>query len=120
MENTVVEKGTGDQLSVSEWKVFLKARIAQEQGKDQEALAVFDELLAAHPDNAHLVSSRAFALQRLGREEEAQASRIAAKYAALSKSLSGTADDPKAWTQSLNDLVEKIDATDFSTKLVAW
>src|SRR4051812_39315070 len=62
-----------DQLSLDDWKHFLKARVVQEQGKDADALAVFDELLARHPNNSHLNASRAFALQRLGRTHEAAA-----------------------------------------------
>jgi hypothetical protein len=112
------------QLSVQDWKTFLKARITQEQGKDQDALKVFEQLLKSNPNNPHLISSRAFALQRLGREDEAAASRLEAKYAVLGTSLSGAADDPEVWTTQLKSLLgetEKFEASGSVTAgLVAW
>jgi len=113
-----------DQLSLPEWKRFLKARIAQEQGKDQEALKTFEDLLAAHPNNAHLISSRAFALQRVGRDDEAAANRIEAKYATLGKSLVGEADDPEVWTAKLKSLLgdtEKFETSGtIASTLIVW
>jgi Flp pilus assembly protein TadD len=113
-----------NQLTVEEWKVFLKARMAQEAGNDQEALTAFDQLLEARPDNPHLMSSRAFALQRLGRKDEAAANHIAAKYAVMSQSLTAAADKPEAWTSGLKSLlanVEKLDSgAALSAVMVAW
>ena len=111
-------------LSTSDWRTFLKARILQEEGKDAEALTVFDQLLATYPDDAHLNSSCAFALERLGRSGEAVAGRIAVKYTELGKRLSGPADKPADWTNELSSLVGSIQ--DFDARgaapavLLAW
>jgi predicted Zn-dependent protease len=105
------------------WRTFLKARITQEQGKDQEALKVFDELLLAYPDNPHLLASRAAALQRLGREDEAIAGRIAAKYASAAKTLVGPADTPEAWVSRLKNMQADLDRFESSGAIasaVAW
>jgi predicted Zn-dependent protease len=111
-------------LSLQEWKTFLKARITQEQGKDQDALKVFDQILASHPNDPHLIASRAFALQRLGREEESAASRLEAKYAVLGTSLVGAADQPDTWTAQLKSLVNEVDRFEASpaaaATMVAW
>ncbi len=112
------------ELTVQEWKTFLKARIVQEKGKDAEALPVFDRLLAQHPNDPHLQSSRAFALQRLGRAEEAVASRIAARYSVLGNSLTGPADEPDVWITNLKDVLDDADefeqAGGIAASLVAW
>jgi hypothetical protein len=110
-------------LSPSDWKTFLEARIAQENGDDQAALRVFEDLLKIYPDNDHLQSSRAFALERLGRGEEALADRIAVKYADLGRSLIGPADRPEVWTRELTSLLEAAERGKDQaavSPLVAW
>jgi predicted Zn-dependent protease len=111
-------------LSVSEWKSFLKARILQEEGQDEKALTVFEELLSAHPDDPHLQSSRAFALERLGRPEEARANRVAVKYADLGKTLIGPADKPEAWIGQLSNLLNATEEAELkgavASSVVAW
>ncbi|WP_091993610.1 tetratricopeptide repeat protein [Paraburkholderia lycopersici] len=112
------------ELSMQDWKVFLKARIEQEQGKDEEALHVFDDLLAKYPGDPHLSASRAFALQRLGRTDEAAAAHVAAKYAALGRTLVGNQDKPDLWTSQLSSVLTDVDNFEKSGKLaaalVAW
>ena len=112
------------ELSLADWRRFLKARIQQEQGKDAEALKTFDELLASNPNNPHLISSRAFALQRLGRDDEAAAHRIEAKYAVLGNSLVGDADDPEVWAAQLKALLgesERFETTGaIGSTLIVW
>ena len=111
-------------LSVQDWKTFLDARLTQEKGDDAKALQVFDELLAVYPDNRHLQSSRAFALERLGRGEEAIASRIAVKYAEIGRTLIGPADKPDAWTQQITSLLDDVEEAKannaLSAALIAW
>lgn len=113
-----------DELSIQEWRVFLKARIEQEQGRDEQALHVFDSLLQKHPRNPHLAASRAFALARLGRDTEATAATVAVRYAALGRALVGDQDKPEVWTSELHALLSEMD--DFAKSgrlaatLVAW
>lgn len=111
-------------LSIQDWKVFLKARIEQEQGKDDHALRVFDSLLAKYPGNAHLAASRSYALQRLNRTGEAAAAQIAAKYAALGRTLLGEHDRPELWVAELQTTLTEVDEFERSGKLaasvVAW
>lgn len=112
------------ELSLNEWKAFLTARIAQEQGDDEKALKTFEELLRIHPDNVHLQSSVSFALERLGRGKEAAGTRIAAKYAQLASSLSGGNDQPDAWNAALSSVVADIDHAELrgsvSPVLMVW
>lgn len=111
-------------LSLSDWRTFLKARIDQEEGNDEQALKVFERLLALNPNNQHVVSSRAFALERLGRADEAIADRIAVKYADIGKTLIGPADKPDVWTRQLSGLLDDADSTErnnmVASALVAW
>jgi hypothetical protein len=111
-------------LSAEDWKTFLEARIQQENGADEQALKVFEALLAAHPDDRHLQASRAFALERLGRAEEAVADRISAKYTELGRTLVGSKDKPDVWTEQLQSLVGDIDQASTNkiaaAALMAW
>lgn len=106
-------------MDQASWRVFLKARITQEQGKDQDALKAFEDLLLAHPDNPHVLASRAASLQRLGREDEAIAGRIAAKYAAAAKSLAGPADTPEAWTSRMKGMLTDLERFETSGALAS-
>jgi len=106
-------------LSIQDWKVFLKARIEQEQGKDDHALRTFDSLLAKYPGNQHLAASRSYALQRLHRSGEAAAAQIAAKYAALGRTLVGENDHPEVWTNHLNAALQEVDEFERSGQLAA-
>lgn len=111
-------------LTTDQWKSFLNARILQEQGKDAEALEMFDKLLAANPSSTHLQSSRAFALERLNRRGDAASARIAAAYSKTAASLSGEADKPEAWTSELTNLLNEVQQLEkgrsISAALVAW
>lgn len=107
------------EMSIQDWKSFLKARIEQEQGKDHQALRTFESLLEKYPGNAHLASSRAFALQRLGRTDDAAAASVAAKYAALGRSLVGELDKPEAWTSQLSSVVNELEEFEKSGRLAA-
>jgi hypothetical protein len=112
-------------LSVSDWKTFLKARLLQEQGDDKQALSIFDDLLAKYPEDKHVKSSRAFALERLGRGDEAAATRIAVKYADLGRTLVGKSDKPEVWAEEINGILKDIESADVkgvatASALVAW
>ena len=113
-----------NELSIQDWKVFLKARIEQEQGKDEQALLVFDSLLQKYPGNPHLAASRTFALDRLGRSTEAAAATVAAKYAALGRKLVGDQDKPGVWANELHTILGEMDDFEksgrFAATLVAW
>ena len=113
-----------DELSASEWKAFLTARIEQEKGDDKGALATFDELLAKHPRNEHLLASRGYALSRLGRADDAQIARIDSEYTAAGKDLIGDRDNPDAWLRRLSGLLESLeespDLAIAARSAVAW
>ncbi len=107
------------EMTVQDWKVFLRARIAQEQGNDQQALLAFETLNQKYPGDAHLAASRAFALQRLGRNDEAAAASIAAKYAVLGRTLVGEQDKSEEWTNQLNVVLGEVEDFEKSGKLAA-
>lgn len=100
-----------DELSAKEWKAFLIARIEQEKGDDESALATFDALLAKHPRNEHLLASRGYALSRLGRADEAQVARINSEYTAAGKDLIGDKDNPDAWLRRLSGLLDSLEGS---------
>lgn len=113
------------ELSTADWKVFLKARIAQEKGDDKSALKTFEGLLEKYPLNQHLRSSRAFALERLDRGVEALADRISAKYADIGRQLTGDSDKPEAWNAELSEILENVERTEGGISVsagafVAW
>jgi predicted Zn-dependent protease len=111
-------------MNLNEWGEFLQARITQEKGNDAEALDVFEALLAKHPTNPHLQASRAHTLRRLGREQEAVAAVIAARYASLAQTLVGEADNPEAWVATMVDLANDAERAakgePFATAAMAW
>ncbi len=111
-------------LTTDQWKSFLNARLLQEQGKDAEALEVFEKLLAANPASAHLQSSKAFALDRLNRKSDAAAARIGAAYSKAAAALSGNADKPDSWTAELTNLLNEVQQVEkgrsISAAMVAW
>jgi hypothetical protein len=98
-----------DQLTVDEWRTFLKARIKQEQGHDADALPVFESLLVFHPRNPHLLASRTFALARLKQGENAAASVIEAEYSQAGQTLVGANDKPDQWEAKLNSLLTQLE-----------
>lgn len=108
-----------NQLSIQDWKTFLRARIDQERGRDEQALGIFETLLRTYPDNPHLQASRSFALTRLRREPEAAASQIAAKYANLGRTLVGDKDNPEVWNNKLNMLLSDIEGFEKSGAMAA-
>lgn len=113
-----------DEMTADEWKTFLQARISQEQGRDAEALPIFERLLAAHPRNVHLLASRTFALARLNRGSEAATAKISAEYSDLGSTLVGPNDKPDAWIAKLTSMVsemEQVQTRGFAAQtMAAW
>jgi predicted Zn-dependent protease len=107
------------EMTVADWTTFLRARIEQERGQDAQALSVFERLLEKYPNDPHLNSSRAFALQRLGREQEAIASSIAARYTSLGQALVGPNDTPDVWISALQDVVEELERPERAAEAAA-
>jgi Flp pilus assembly protein TadD len=87
------------------WKMFLKGRIAQEQGRNQEAIEAFDIALTYDPDNRHFLNAKSIAYGALDRPDQATATQVAAGYAELAKSCSGEADKPEPWIRGLETLL---------------
>lgn len=112
-----------DDLSIDEWTTFLKARINQEKGNDEQALQTFEQLLISHPRNPHLLSSRAIALKRLNRPDMLMA-KVAAEYAELGRTLVGPNDKPDVWVDKLTELLSATQTKDsdafVASSLVAW
>ncbi len=96
------------ELSVEDWKEFIKARLLQEAGKDGEAFPVFDKLAKAYPRNPHAQTARAFALLRMDQKDDATSARLDAAYSKAAAALSGSSDRPEAWTRELNSLLEML------------
>jgi hypothetical protein len=114
-----------DDLSIDDWRTFLQARITQEQGRDAEALPIFERLLAAHPKNPHLLASRTYALARLNRGGEAALSKIDTDYTEAGRTLVGTNDKPEAWISRLSSLLSELDQSQTrgfvaAGAMVAW
>ena len=97
------------------WKVFLKGRIAQEQGKNEESVRAFDKALALIPGNRHFLNAKSIALAALNRPEEAMAARIAAGYSELSQKCSGNNDKPDPWVKGLEELLEEAESVETDT-----
>lgn len=104
--------------SLEAWKVFLRARIAQEQGNDEESLKLLETALKTEPENRHFLVAQAIGLSRLGRNTESLTSTIVAKYGELAKNLSGENDKPGPWVKELQVLLDNAEgvaeAVDFS------
>jgi len=106
--------------SLEAWKVFLRGRIAQEQGKDEEALKLLDAALKIEPENRHFLAARAAVLGHMGRDREAVTTSIAARYGDLARGLSGEKDQPGPWLQGLEKLLRDADEMKAPTRFVSW
>lgn len=101
-----MEKFMSD-MTMEDWKEFLKARLEQESGKNEsEVNDVFERLAQSYPDNPHVQASLAFALERQGKTEESITQRVGAKYSSLARSLSGNNDSPELWSKELQELLD--------------
>ena len=90
------------------WRTFLNARIAQEQGKDEEALPAFEKVLQADSTNPQFINSKTIALRRLNRNDEAFVNHMKARYAELAKTYVGEHDRPKPWIEGLTAILDEI------------
>lgn len=106
--------------SLEAWKTFLRGRIAQEQGNDEEALALIGSALQLEPENRHFIVARTISLSRLGRNTESLTSTIVAQYGELARSLSGEKDQPKPWIEGLQNLLELAEGGRKVTAGVVW
>ena len=96
-------------MSLDDWKIFLEARLAQEGGNDADTLSTFEALAEKYPNNPHVQSSRAFALERMGEEAQAAPFRIAARYSNAARSLVGSSDTPELWSDEIKELLDSLD-----------
>lgn len=108
------------ELTVNDWKDFISARLLQEEGKDKDALPVFEKLAKAYPTNPHVQTARAFALQRASQGDDAVAARLNAAYSKAAAALSGDADSPEAWVKELQALKDALPGGIRAESLVAW
>ena len=94
--------------SLAAWKSYLRGRIAQEQGQDDQALRAFEQALLIDPNNVSFLNSKSIALQRLNRRDDAVAAQIEKSYRALASELGGDNDKPEAWIAGLNSVLEEL------------
>ena len=103
------------------WKTFLKGRIAQEQGRNQEAIEAFEKALAFDPSNRHFLNAKSIAYSALNRPDQATATRVAAAYAELAKKYSGEFDKPEPWIEGLETLLRDAEAAEKTASAsVVW
>ena len=106
--------------SLEAWRLFLRGRIAQEQGKNEEALNLLDAALKVEPENRHFLTARAAALGQMGRDSAALTTSVATRYGELARTLSGEKDQPGPWLQGLQTLLKDIEEMKAPTRFIAW
>lgn len=113
-----------NQTKLEAWKIFLKGRIAQEKGNNEEALKAFEDALKYDPDNRSFLYAKSNALAALNRSEEALVSRIQKGYGELAKKYVGENDKPSAWIEGLQKLIAEIESQEIAWKVtigtVVW
>ena len=97
------------QKELEAWKIFLKGRILQEEGKDNEALKYFEEASKIEPNNSQFLNAKAFALQNLKRTDEALLNIVKSQYSKLATKLVEKNDKPEQWLEGLNEIVNNIE-----------
>lgn len=112
------------QNKLEAWKVFLRGRVAQEKGSNEEALKAFEQALKYEPDNPSFLNAKSNALSALNRPEEALVSRLQRSYADLAKKYVGENDKPTAWVEGLQKLIEEAEAHEVAGRVtissVCW
>jgi len=93
---------------IKAWKIFLKGRINQEKGSDEEALKSIEKALKIYPDNPHFLNAKANALNNLKNHQEALIAKIDAGYKKLAQSLVGDNDQPRPWINGLEKIHKMI------------
>jgi tetratricopeptide (TPR) repeat protein len=91
------------------WKVFLKGRILQEQGNNQEALGFYEKALAIDPNNASFLNAKAAALRAMGKGVEGTIARVKSQYRQLADTLVADKDKPEDWIRGLESISGEVD-----------
>ena len=99
-----------DSAELHAWKIFLKGRIAQEQGKEQEALEAFDEALRTDPKNPYFLNSKTIALRNLKRPDDALLAQVRKAYGELATRHTGENDKPGPWIEGLRSLLGEVES----------
>jgi tetratricopeptide (TPR) repeat protein len=97
------------QTQLEAWKFFLKGRLAQEKGNNDEALKAFEDALKHDPSNHSFLNAKAIALNALNRPMEALATGIQNSYEELAKKYVGVNDKPELWIEGLQKLISDVD-----------
>lgn len=98
------------QKELEAWKLFLKGRILQEEGKDSEALKLIEEALKIESNNPQFLNAKAFLLKSMKRNDEALLNVIKSKYSDLASRITDKNDKPDHWVPGLTGLVKDIES----------
>jgi tetratricopeptide (TPR) repeat protein len=104
---------------IEAWKIFLKGRIAQEKGNNEEALKAFDQALEHDPENPSFLNARSNALLALN-PEEALVARIQRGYELLAKTYVGENDRPAPWIEGLERLLNEAETVSPIEEPMIW
>jgi len=108
-----------NQTNGEAWKIFLKGRIQQEKGENEEALKHFDQALKFEPDNEYFLNAKCIALASLNRHQEVPIAVYMRKgYSELAKTFIGKLDTPDFWIAGLTQLMQKAEALEKESILV--
>lgn len=91
------------------WRIFLKGRIAQENGRADEALELIEQAVSLEPSNSYFLGAKAFALSSLNRKEDALVSKISRDYSELAAKYSGDLDTPENWLNGLKNIANSVE-----------
>jgi len=106
---------------IETWKLFLEGRIAQEEGKNDKALDLFEQALKDDPENVLFLNAKCIALNSINKSEEAFETFIKSEYSKMARTLVGKNDVPEQWIKGLKALHNKISSPGFELiKEVCW
>lgn len=107
-----------EKTELEAWKTFLKGRIAQEEGKNETALDLFESALKIDPDNTSFLKARSNAEAQLNMTGEAIVDRIRSEYSELAKKYVGESDKLGPWIEGLKELQKKAETLDQESLLI--
>lgn len=105
------------------WKLFIKARIDQERGEHDVALANLRKALKRDPDNPFFLHAEAQSLRALGKValvDEHSTDLVARKYAESARKNMGQQDRPEIWIAELRSLLQEIEMAEGQTRKIDW
>jgi hypothetical protein len=104
------------------WRIFLRGRMAQEEGKIAEGSSLIEDALRIDPDNPFFLKARSNALAQLNKSEESAVSRVESRYAELARKYVGKNDKPGPWIEGLKKVERDTEVTEIEALVssMAW